>query len=298
MPKPLRELTPSQIDEFVAHGLVRVEKALPRDFCEHEVKKMWVRLGMDPDDRSTWTLSRTNMPTLDQFPFETHAPRAFNAICDLLGGEERVKKPCVFCNNMIPVFNNAREPWAPPGPSSPGWHKDGDWFTHFLDSPEQALLIIVVWSDIEPRGGGTYFACDSIGHVARHYANKPDGGSLQGPDYQRILSQCTDFRELTGKAGDIVLMHPYMVHAVSINTRPEPRVICNVCVSLNEPMNFNRPNRDDFSAVELSVLRALGVDRLDFRITGQRGRVATQREVEWEKRRVEERARLAAAGLA
>jgi hypothetical protein len=47
-------------------------------------------------------------------------------------------------------------------PSSPDWHKDGDFFRHFLDSPEQGLLTIVLWSDIEERGGGTFIAPDSV----------------------------------------------------------------------------------------------------------------------------------------
>jgi hypothetical protein len=154
----------------------------------------------------------------------------------------------------------------------------------------------VVWRDILPRGGGTFFACDSVREVSRFYVNKPEGGSLMGADMARALANCRDFRELTGKAGDIVLMHPYMVHAVSMNTLPQPRVICNACVSLREPMNFNRANPEDFSPLERSVLRALSVDRLDFQITGKRGRIIPQREIEWEKRRAEERARLAKAG--
>ena len=288
-----RELSDEQIEQFLSTGLVTLPGALPRDFCEAEVAKMWTRLGMKEHDRSTWTITRTNMPTLDAFPFQQYAPRAWNAICDLLGGPERVKEPCVFCNNMILVLNNAKEPWGPPTPSAPGWHKDGDWFHHFLDSPEQALLIIVLWRDIEPKGGGTFFACDSVREMAKLYAGKPEGGYPTGKDFADALNNCRDFRELTGKQGDIVLMHPYMLHAVSINTRPEPRVICNVCVSLKEPMNFNRENAEDFSPLERSVLRALGKDRLDFRITGQRGRVIPQREIEWENRRKEERERLA-----
>ena len=31
-----------------------------------------------------------------------------------------------------------------------GWHNDGDFFVHFLDSPQQALLVIPLWSDIVP----------------------------------------------------------------------------------------------------------------------------------------------------
>ena len=49
-----------------------------------------------------------------------------------------------------------------------GWHNDGDFFVHFLDSPEQALLVIPLWSDIESKGGGTAVCGDGIKHVAKH----------------------------------------------------------------------------------------------------------------------------------
>jgi len=288
---PLRELSPQQVAHFLDHGFVTIERALDPAFCEEQVQQAWVRLGIKEHDRSTWNFTRTNMPNLDRFEFAKAAPRAYAAICDLLGGEDRVRQPCEFGNNLIIVLNNADTPWVPPSPSAPGWHKDGDWFHHFLDSPEQALLAIVVWRDIEPRGGGTFFACDSVREVAKYYAQKPEGG--YPTNFGEMLSRCSDFRELTGRQGDVVLMHGYMLHAVSINTRPEPRVICNACPQLWEPMNFNRADASDFSPLEQSVLRGLGVERLDFKITGQRGRIKPQREIEWEKRREEERLRLA-----
>ena len=250
-----------------------------------------VRLGIDEHDRSTWNFTRTNMPNLERFEFKKVAPKAYGAICDLLGGEERVKQPCEFGNNMIVVLNNATTPWVESSAKAEGWHKDGDWFHHFLDSPEQALLAIVVWRDIQPKGGGTFYACDSVGEIARHYATRPEGG--YPTNFGEMLARCSDFRELTGKQGDVVLMHGYMLHAVSINTLPQPRVICNACPQLEEPMQFNRPDPADFSPLERSVLRGLGVERLDFKITGQRGRIKPQREIEWEKRREEERKRLA-----
>jgi hypothetical protein len=48
------------------------------------------------------------------------------------------------------------------------WHNDGDFFVHFLDSPEQALLVIPLWSDIEPKGGGTAVCVDGIKYIAKH----------------------------------------------------------------------------------------------------------------------------------
>jgi hypothetical protein len=39
---------------------------------------------------------------------------------------------------------------------------------HYLDSPEQALLVIPLWSDIVERGGGTVVCSDGIRYIARH----------------------------------------------------------------------------------------------------------------------------------
>lgn len=49
-----------------------------------------------------------------------------------------------------------------------GWHNDGDFFVHFLDSPEQALLVIPLWSDIEMKGGGTAVCGEGIKYIAKH----------------------------------------------------------------------------------------------------------------------------------
>ena len=56
------------------------------------------------------------------------------------------------------------------------------------------------------------------------------------------------------------------------NPTGRPRFITNTCVSLRAPMRFDRPDPSDFSVLERSVLRALGVPRLDFRATGVRER--------------------------
>ena len=56
------------------------------------------------------------------------------------------------------------------------------------------------------------------------------------------------------------------------NPTGRPRFITNTCVSLRAPMRFDRPDPSDFSVLERSVLRALGVPRLDFRATGLRER--------------------------
>jgi hypothetical protein len=118
-----------------------------------------------------------------------------------------------------------------------GWHKDGGHFRHFLDSPEQGLLTIVFWSDVRPRSGGTFAALDSVGVVARFLAQHPEGvhaDSVQGSGYliPLLIGECTDMVELTGDAGDVCLMHPFVLHRISGNPSGWPRFISNPAVRL------------------------------------------------------------------
>jgi hypothetical protein len=95
--------------------------------------------------------------------------------------------------------------------------------------------------------------------------------------FGQLISECKQFVELTGGPGDVVLHHPYMLHATSQNVLQVERAITNPPVALNEPMNFNRPNKEDFSPLERGVLKGLGVDRYDFRPTSPREKIVPER---------------------
>ena len=125
------------------------------------------------------------MPNMDDRSVKVadFAPKAWGAICDLVGGEDRIE-------------GGAEEQWWDDGfivnvgkdqpeeagdenilqdRHADGWHVDGDFFVHFLDSREQGLLVVPLWSDVIENGGGTLIAADSVGKVAqwlvrgRHY---------------------------------------------------------------------------------------------------------------------------------
>ncbi|KAG9101537.1 hypothetical protein FRC06_002955 [Ceratobasidium sp. 370] len=163
------------------------------------------------------------------------------------------------------------------------WHCDGDFFLHFLDSPEQGLLIIPLYSDIKPRGGGTYIAEDGVGSIARWLRDHPEGiqpgmGPGEGKfDFIARINECNIFTEMTGERGDVILLHPLMLHSASKNHTRAPRLITNPPVSLKEPFNFNRENPAEFSLVELKTLKELGVDRLDFIPTAPRQKIVPKR---------------------
>ncbi|CAA7258767.1 unnamed protein product [Cyclocybe aegerita] len=106
------------------------------------------------------------------------------------------------------------------------------------------------------------------------------------------IKRCKQFVEMTGEPGDVVLMHPLMLHSASKNCLRIPRVITNPPVSLKEPFNFNRDDPADYSIVERKTLRALGVERFPFKITTERRRIVPARIAIQQKMMEEEKKRL------
>jgi hypothetical protein len=290
------QLTSEQIEHFLARGFVTVRGGIDVGPARQALDEAWIRLGYDRDDRRTWTekwVHLANRPWLDA---RTAAPAAWRAATELVGGPERAVLPWQWHDGFIANLGmDDDRPWQPPSAASPGWHKDNQLFRHFLDSPEQGLLTLVLWTDMLHQGGGTFVAADSIAVVARFLAAHPEGVLPGDFDYAALIGQCRDFVEITGEAGDVVLLHPYMLHAASQNVLGVARFMTNPPLALRAPMNFGRPDPADFSVVERAVLQGLGVDRLDFRPAAPRQRVLgdwirTQQELY-----AEEEARVAAS---
>lgn len=166
---------------------------------------------------------------------------------------------------------------------------------HFLDSPEQALLVIPLFSDIKHRGGATYISPEGLDHVAQYLAAHPEGcyptglsftpsTGLDDPAQKFSLlelanKKLTNFVELTGDIGDVILLHPLMLHSASKNYIRSHRIITNPPVALksDRPFNFARDDPGEYSLVELKTLKALGVDRFEFKPTGERKLIVPKR---------------------
>lgn len=152
-------------------------------------------------------------------------------------------------------------------------------------------------------------ATDGIDLIANYLASHPEGvrpgglafvpstSTYQEPrndpgywSHLEAIQRCSKFVELTGDVGDVVLMHPLMLHSASKNHLRIPRVITNPPVALKQPFVFSRDNEYDYSLVEKKTLKALGVDHFDFKITTERrtivpARVAIQKKMEEEQRK-------------
>lgn len=292
-----RVLTDADTRHFLDHGYVKVAGCFTREAAKQYTDAVFTRLGYDPQDQSTWERAVTHMPAHQRFGVEEFAPRAWRAACELLGGASRIQQPWQWGDSFIVnLHEGADRPWEPPSAQTKGWHKDGDFFRHFLDSPEQGLLTLVLWSDVRSQGGATLVAADSLPVVARFLAGHPEGVLPREIPFRELIAQCHTFVEATGEVGDVYFLHPYMLHAQSQNMRRDVRIITNPTILLREPMDFNRPHPADFSLVERAVLQALGVEWLDYRPTGQRERIVPERVARQQRMLAEEKARLTTVG--
>jgi hypothetical protein len=306
-----RVLSDADVEHFLTHGYVLVPGCFSADAAREYTQTMWTRLGYDPDDRSSWAAPSVHMPSHRVIDVASFAPRAWGAVCDLVGGPERISASTPYTWNdgfIVNLGEGADRPWAEASADAPGWHKDGDFFRHFLDSPEQGLLTLVLWSDVRHQGGATFVAADSVPPVARFLAAHPGGvyppevptpdhGEGTRPavfDFSSLVSGCGEFVEATGEVGDVYLLHPYILHAKAQNVLRAVRVITNPPLTLAEPMRFDRDDPADYSIVERAVLRALGTDRLDFAPSAPREALVPPRVIRQREMLAQEAARLAA----
>lgn len=276
-----RVLTDQQVQSFLDKGYLVVNDCLDVTIAQRWIAEAYERLGYDPQDPKSWVKDIIWMDHKNQMPVREIAPKAWEALLDVTGGEDRIETQVMrlpesghftsinsfmWSDAFIVNFHRgADQPWQPPSPHLKGWHKDGSYFRHFLDSREQALLTIVLWSDMRHQGGGTFVSPDSVRVIARYLAQHPEGIPARDFDFPALISQCTQFEEVTGQAVDFVILHPFILHASSQNVIRQPRFMSNPPIVLKEPMNLNRANPDDFSLLERATLHYLGLERLDFK---------------------------------
>lgn len=141
------QLTQEDVDHFLQHGWIKISNCFTQQQVDDLAGNLWTRLGMDPNDKSTWTsehmmMGRLNLPNHTTFDASKFAPKAWSAICDLVGGEERVADynrtwNDGFIVNLGTVEEEGKEVG---GRDLKGWHVDGDFFVSGVDS----LVLIAI----------------------------------------------------------------------------------------------------------------------------------------------------------
>lgn len=255
-------LSPAQRRQFQAKGFVVIKGCFSRETARAWTDKALRRLGCDPADPKTWTQKSVTAPRSAELEIRTFAPKAWAAICELVGGEDRVERPEL--ESWLDAFHvkfphGTDRGWiAPSSPENTGWHKDGGPDEpHFLDDRRNGLQTFAHFSTVKPKGGGTFLAVDSVPLVARWLAAHPQGARITDASFHRLVPACRKFEELTAEAGDVALVHPYMIHTESFNCFGEPRFLAIRMIKLAEKMRFDRERARDHSLVEAVVVKAL-----------------------------------------
>lgn len=64
-----------QVDFFLENGYVVIKHAFTKEKAAEWSKNLWVRLGMDPNDKRTWTRERIHMPWHKRETVAAFSPR-------------------------------------------------------------------------------------------------------------------------------------------------------------------------------------------------------------------------------
>jgi hypothetical protein len=250
-------LSPSDIESFIERGHCRVEQAFDERLAAPARSRVWEHLeagkNIKEHDRSTW-------PPFCDIEEHIDAPEVLATFTDRL---------CVAIEELeghgrwagrrrwgLWPINFGLEADLPYSIPQRGWHVDGNWFRHALDCPLQGLLVMGLFTDIAPRGGGTLLAQGSHKRAARVLARHPEG-MTHTEFFNEVLEEpIGDLLEVNGASGDVFLIHPWLFHTRSMNHSGKPRIMSNTEASLKEPMCFERHN-GDHSILETSIIRAL-----------------------------------------
>lgn len=251
-------LSVAQIDSFIDQGFCTLPRAFTREQADAACRSLWRRMeqkaGIAAGNPATWPA---------KYDIEEHlgAPEATACFTDRLAAAiEQLLGPGRWRGNrrwgLWPVNFSFGADRAEAYPSI-GWHVDGNWFRHTLDSPHQGLLVIGLFSDIEPGWGGTVLALGSHKRTARVLAEHPEGMHHRDLFREVLRQPLGDFLEITGRAGDVVLAHPFLFHTKGFKRGGPPRIISNTEAGLRQPLCLARDDPTEYSVLELSVLGAL-----------------------------------------
>jgi hypothetical protein len=245
----------SEIEQFISDGYVILRRAFSRELAAECRDFVWNQV---PSWDECTTYGQPMIQIRKGFlcpPFDRIMNARIASALDDLVGVNRWRAPQAYgwWSLLLPGF---------PGPG--GWHVDGGNFhtSGHLTDHHHALVTLFLFSDLGPSEGGTAMIRGSHLPVARAIADARAG--VNWDELKLTLSAAgvlspseSQIAHLVGQAGDVALMHPFLIHGFGANQGNRIRFACNPLVQLTEDA---RPecSDDEYSAVELALRKGLG----------------------------------------
>jgi hypothetical protein len=250
----------ASIEHFHVHGWMRVRAAFTVDEAAAMRAAVWDALesaGIRQDDRSTWTTERPEqLQRVKDDPafLAVGSTRVLDAIDAALDGQA-YERPKHWGAAFI-AFPSA-QPWSVP---ARGWHADANYRSAL--SPPVGVRTHALFGDVAPRAGGSLIVSGSHRLVHRYFQEHPPPRTARGADYRRLLREHPYIYDLhadgdaaqrdarfmgreeehdgialqvvenTGAAGDVILLHPLVLHVAAPNNGNAPRFLLSGGVDL------------------------------------------------------------------
>ncbi len=240
-----RVISADDIERFLNVGYVKVPQAFPAATATAAQDFLWDKLrerGIERGDTATWRnpmefiAENFNTP-----PFDACATRRLSDACaDLVGDGRWVAQQEIGWWGWWPVnfAVGADQPWDVPCDE---WHYDTPDGKTVVDSHGQGLLVICLFSEIKPRGGGTLVVDGSHRVVSRWFRDHP------------CLPQSAGMAQLAAS-------HPYLRDLVAVG---QPRTALPVTDTSNDRGRHGRPVRVEGAATTPRIERFMGQDWSD-----------------------------------
>jgi ectoine hydroxylase-related dioxygenase (phytanoyl-CoA dioxygenase family) len=245
---------------FSRHGWMRVRAAFSADEAAAMRAVVWRALGavgIKDDDRSTWNAERPDhLQHVKRDPaFQAiGSARLLEAIDVLLEGQP-CERPTHWGSPFV-AFPSTHA-WHVP---SRGWHVDANYLSAL--SPPDGIRIHALFGDVAPRAGATLIVSGSHRLIHEHFRRDPPRADARAADCRRLLQRHPYIRDLhaegdvaartarflgraeehdgielqvienAGLAGDVLLLHPLLLHVATSNNGHEPRFLLSGGIDL------------------------------------------------------------------
>jgi hypothetical protein len=249
------------VQRFIDDGFVRLERAVPEDVSRACADLLWAEIGVDPNDRGTWTEPVRWVAGMAQEPFAAAAntPVLRDAFDALVGADRW--QPRTGLGSFPLRFPHDVEP------DDAGWHVEGSYtppgergyWTNFL-SRGRALLMLFLFSDVSDQDAPTRIRVGShhdVPGILRPYGERGApmmqlGAACDAVSRHRALALAT------GARGDVFLCHPFLVHAAQPHHGRTPRFMAQPELAPAVPIDPYRAEAE-LSPVERVIHDALSL---------------------------------------
>ena len=252
-------LSIEDLEHFKKYGYCILKNVFNEEIGLKCQQRLWEEMKQyDQNDQSTWIDKKFQLSKIyyDEKPFDDIFNERLCKSIDQICGINNVEKfGAGWFTITFPGHYQSNESWNIDG----HFHIDGTGFIHYPYSKEIGLILLILLSNIEDKGGGTAIAESShILGIKKLIENGIRGCTAEELTITlREKSENTfDIIEVIGNIGDIILMHPLVLHARSKNLSKNVRFLCHPNISLKKTLNFNKLY-SDMTILEQTTIDAI-----------------------------------------